>query len=33
MRWHNNEEQRRWRLELVDEALRARRRETNMWVS
>jgi hypothetical protein len=33
MRWPSDEEQRQWRLELIDEALRARRRETNAWVS
>jgi hypothetical protein len=33
MRWLSDEEQRRWRLELIDEELRVRRRETNAWVS
>jgi hypothetical protein len=33
MRWPSDEEQRRQRLELVDEALRVRRRETNVWMS
>jgi hypothetical protein len=33
MRWLSDEEQRRWRLELIDEALQVRRRETNAWVS
>jgi hypothetical protein len=33
MRWPSDEEQRRRHLELADEALRVRRRETNVWVS
>jgi hypothetical protein len=33
MRWPSDEEQRRRCFELVDEALQARRSETNAWVS
>jgi hypothetical protein len=33
MRWPSDEEQGRRRLELIDEVLWARRRETNVWVS